>query len=59
METRHKIAENDTLWKEADTFFRGELHTKDINDCNLTGTVKKVNNVIYNILCRNAWDSKK
>ena len=40
-------------------FFRGELHTRDINDYKLTETIKRKNNIIYNILCRNVWDSKK
>ena len=29
-------------------FFRSELHTGDINEYNLTVTVERMNNVIYN-----------
>ena len=43
-----KLPKTDTHWKAADIFFRSELHSGDINDYNLTETVERMNNVIYN-----------
>ena len=42
-----KLPKTDTQWKEANMFFRSELHTGDINDYNLTKTVEIMNSVIY------------
>ena len=43
-----KLPKTDTQRKEADIFFRNELHTGDIKDYNLMETVERMNNVIYN-----------
>ena len=43
-----KLPKTDKQWKEADIFFRNELHTGDIKDYNLMETVERMNNVIYN-----------
>ena len=40
-----KLPKTDTQWKEADMFFRSGLHTKDINNYNLTETLERMNHV--------------
>ena len=43
-----KLSKTDTQWKDADMFFRSELHTEDINVYSLMETAERMNNVIYN-----------
>ena len=43
-----KLPKTDTQQKEADTIFRSELHTGYIKNYNLTKTIERMNNVIYN-----------
>ena len=47
-----KLPKTDTQWKEAHMLFRSELRTGDINCYNLTETVKRINNVIYNYFAK-------
>ena len=47
-----KLLKTDIQWKEADMFFRSELHTGDINDYNLRETFERMNNVIITLLKR-------
>ena len=53
------LPKTDAQWKEADMFFRSELHTGDINDCNLTETVEIMNNVTYNYFAETQGTVKK
>ena len=47
-----KLPKTDTQWIEVEIFFRSELHTGDINDYNLTKTIERMNNIIYNYFAK-------
>ena len=56
-----KLSKTETGWKEADTYFRGVLHARDINISNLNTSVKNMINIIYEYFAKNfgALDKKR